>query len=68
MVSHKKNCMEISLRVQVKLSSIVGGHLGRRAEPPDTFLDEKHPMTISLKFSSYWANGFTQGDLYGNFP
>jgi hypothetical protein len=23
-----------------------GGHLGRRAEPPDTFLEENHPMTI----------------------
>jgi hypothetical protein len=23
-----------------------GGHLGRRAKPPDTFLEENHPMTI----------------------
>ena len=30
-----------------------GGHLGRRAEPPDIFLEENHPMTISSKFSSY---------------
>jgi hypothetical protein len=30
-----------------------GGHLDRRAEPPDTFLEENHPMTISLKFCSY---------------
>jgi hypothetical protein len=29
-----------------------GGHLGRRVEPPDTFLEENHPMTISSKFSS----------------
>jgi hypothetical protein len=29
------------------------GHLGRRAEPPDIFLEENHPMTISSKFSSY---------------
>ena len=36
-----------------------GGHLGRRAEAPDTFLNENHPRTISSKFSSYWANGFT---------
>jgi hypothetical protein len=36
----------------VKLSSAVGGHLGRRTEPPDTFLEENHPMTISSKFSS----------------
>jgi hypothetical protein len=27
--------------------------LGRRAELPDTFLEEYHPMTISSKFSSY---------------
>jgi hypothetical protein len=30
-----------------------GGHLGRKAEPPDRFLGENHPMTISSKFSSY---------------
>jgi hypothetical protein len=30
-----------------------GGHLGRRAEPPDIFLEENHSMTISSKFSSY---------------
>jgi hypothetical protein len=30
-----------------------GGHLGRRAEPPNAFLEENHPMTISSKFSSY---------------
>jgi hypothetical protein len=29
-----------------------GGHLDRRAEPPDTFLEENHPMTISSKFCS----------------
>jgi hypothetical protein len=29
------------------------GHLGQRAEPPDKFLEENHPMTISSKFSSY---------------
>ena len=37
-----------------------GGHLGRRAEPPDIFLEENHPMTISSTFSSYWANGFSK--------
>jgi hypothetical protein len=36
--------------------------------PADTFLEENHPMTISSKFSSYWANGFKQEDFYGNFP
>jgi hypothetical protein len=25
-------------------------------------------MTISSKFSSYWANGFRQEDFYENFP
>jgi hypothetical protein len=29
--------------------------------------DEIHPMTISSKFCSYWANAFRQ-DFYGNFP
>jgi hypothetical protein len=43
-------------------------HLGRRAEPPDIFLEKNHPMTISSTFSSYWANGFKQEDFYGNFP
>jgi hypothetical protein len=38
-------------------------------EGPNTFLEENHPkMTISSKFSSYWANGFRQEDFYGNFP
>jgi hypothetical protein len=41
------------------------GHLGRRAEPPDTFLEENHPLTISSKFCSYWANCFRQEDFYG---
>jgi hypothetical protein len=44
-----------------------GGHLGQRAEPPDIFLEENHPMTISSKFCSYWANSFRK-DFYGNFP
>jgi hypothetical protein len=30
-----------------------GGHLGRRAEPADIFLEENHPMTTSSTFSSY---------------
>ena len=42
--------------------------IDRRVEPPDTFLEENHPMTISAKFCSYWANGFKQKDFYGNFP
>ena len=32
------------------------------------FLEENHPMIISSKFSSYWANGFRQDGFYGNFP
>jgi hypothetical protein len=27
-----------------------GGHLGRRAQLPDTILEEDHPMTIPSKF------------------
>ena len=27
--------------------------MDRRVEPPDTFLEEIHPMTISSKFCSY---------------
>jgi hypothetical protein len=42
--------------------------IDRRAELPDTFLEENHPMTISSKFCSYCANGFRQEDFYGNFP
>jgi hypothetical protein len=42
--------------------------LDRKAEPPYTFLEENHPMTISSKFCSYWANGLRQEDFYGNFP
>jgi hypothetical protein len=29
-------------------------------------LEENHPMTISSKFSSYWAYGFRQEDFYVN--
>jgi hypothetical protein len=49
----KKNLCEFPIGFYVKLSSAVGGHLGRRAEPPHKFLEENHPMTISSKFSSY---------------
>jgi hypothetical protein len=42
--------------------------MDRRVEPPDTFLEENHPMTISSKFCSYRANGFRQKDFYRNFP
>ena len=27
--------------------------MDRRVEPPDTFLEENHPKTISSKFCSY---------------
>ena len=59
---------EFPIGFYVKLSSAVGGHFRRRAEPPDTFLKKNHPLTISSKFSSYWANDFRQEDFYGNFP
>ena len=38
---------EFPIGSYVKLSSAVEGHLGRKAETPDTFLEENHPMTIS---------------------
>ena len=41
---------EFPIGSYVKLSFGCGGHLGRRAEPPDLFLEENHPMTISSKF------------------
>ena len=66
LVPDKKIFMWISHRILCYAKFGCGGHLGWRAEPPDTFLEENHPMTISSKFSSYWANGFRQEDLYGN--
>jgi hypothetical protein len=44
--------------MQVQLCS----HLGQRAGPPDTILEEDHPMTILSKFGSI------QEDFYVNFP
>jgi hypothetical protein len=44
------------------------GRQARNRKKGDTFLDVNHEMTISSKFSSYWANGFSQEDFYGNFP
>ena len=67
-VSEEKIFMWISHRVLCWAKFGCRGHLGRRAEPPDIFLEENHPMTISSTFSSYWANGFRQEDFYGNFP
>jgi hypothetical protein len=67
-VSKEKIFMWISHRVLCKAKFGYGGHLDRRAEPPDTFLEENHPMTISSKKNSYWANGFRQEDFYGKFP
>jgi hypothetical protein len=67
-VSERKIVMWISHRVLCYAKFGFGGHLGRRAEPPDIFLEDNHPMTISRTFSSYWANGFRQEDFYGNFP
>ena len=42
-----------SLTPKINIHFGCEGHLGRRAEPQDTFLEENHPMTISSKFSSY---------------
>jgi hypothetical protein len=45
------------LLLKIEISSIVhltqlhcGGHLGGRAQLPDTILEEDHPMTIPSKF------------------
>jgi hypothetical protein len=45
-----------------------GGHLGGRAQLPDTILEENHPMTIPSKFGSNCATGSRQEDFYVNFP
>jgi hypothetical protein len=37
-------------------------HLGQRAGPPDTILEEDHPMTILSKFGS------RKEDFYVNYP
>jgi hypothetical protein len=52
---------EFPIGSYVKLSWAVGAIL---VEGPNTFLEENHPMTISSKFCSYWANGFRQEDFY----
>ena len=65
MVSDKKILWEFPIGSYVKLSSAVGVI---SVEEPNRFLEENHPMTISSKFSSSWANGFRQEDFYGNFP
>jgi hypothetical protein len=36
-------------------------HLGQRAGPPDTILEEDYPMTILSKFGSNWAIEFPIG-------
>jgi hypothetical protein len=64
--SHKKHRMEPVAQLEPNFDEIVkgwssskiakfgcGGHLGRTAEPSDTFLEENHPMTISSKLCSY---------------
>jgi hypothetical protein len=35
----------------------------QRAGPPDTILEEAHPMTILSKFGSNWATGSRQEDF-----
>jgi hypothetical protein len=45
-----------------------GGHLGGRAQLPDTILEEDHPMTIPSKFGSNCATGSRQDGFYVNFP
>jgi hypothetical protein len=49
-----------------------GGHLGGRAQLPDTILEKDHPMTIPLKFGLIWFSSFRGEDLnvifYQNMP
>jgi hypothetical protein len=45
-----------------------GGYLARRAQLPNTILQEDHPMTIPSKFGFNWATGSRQDGLYVNFP
>jgi hypothetical protein len=59
---------EFPIGFYVKLSSAVGAILVEGPNRWNQFLEKNHPMTISSKFSSYWANGFRQEDFYGNFP
>ena len=42
-------------------------HLGQRAGPPDTSLEENHPMIMLSKFGSNLATGYRQEDVYANF-
>ena len=56
---------EFPIGSYVKVSS-AWGFLGRRAEPPDKFLEENHPMSISSKFSSYSVEEQTRKN--SNFP
>jgi hypothetical protein len=44
---------EFPIEFNVKLSSVLGAILVKRAEPLDSFLEKNHPMTISSKFSYY---------------
>jgi hypothetical protein len=43
----------MATKLKIEKKGDEGGHLGRRAEQPDTFLEENHPMNISSTFSSY---------------
>jgi hypothetical protein len=44
------------------------GHLGGRAQLPNTIFEEVHPMTIPSKFGSNCATGSRQDVFYVNFP
>jgi hypothetical protein len=43
----------VALLLKAALVQVSDYRLLGRAELPDTFLEENHPMTISSKFSSY---------------
>ena len=68
-VSDKKILMLISHRFLhvCKTKFGCGGHLGRRAESPDTFLEENHPMTISSKSCCYWKQLWSRWAITGSW-
>jgi hypothetical protein len=66
-VSEEKIFMWISHRVLCWVKFGCGGHLGRRSEMPDTFLEGDHPRIISAKFGWDWLSSFRGEDFFLNF-
>ena len=60
--------MGISHRVLCYIKFGCGGHLGRRSEMLDTFLEGDHPMIISAKFGCDWLSSFRKEDFCRVLP